>query len=497
MSVPAQTPISGPYIANGITTQFAYNFYLIYETDIRVWVGGILKTLNTDFTVTGVGNSQGGNIEFIVPPADTLEVLIKRATTYARQTDYADNGDFLADVVNEDFDRLWLAMQEIFANFSSSLSKPVGGNWNAQGLRITAVKDGVQPQDAATINQLNTVNGSAGQSASAAAASAVAAALSEQHALTSENAAKLSENNAKTSENNAKTSENNAKTSETNAKASETNAAASELSSSNSKVAAQAAQAAAEAAAAAAQSANPDNQLKKAENLADLPDKSLSRDNLGIDSKAHIRGLNLSVSTTTVSISAGAAAIPSTGKVITVSSSGLTATIGTTTASTWYHIYLYDNAGTTAVEISTTDPVAYAYPAHQKTGDASRRYLGSFRTTSGNLVLPSVQVAGECDYTIEFGVYTRILTNGFATTWTAVSLATAIPVTAFMSKLQHYNQFTSRAMISSYAGSSAYAQPDGYNSFLPITAPQLMYYRYLTTPTGGLTIDVAGYKYAR
>ncbi|WP_347003924.1 phage tail fiber protein [Enterobacter roggenkampii] len=288
MSVPAQTPISGPYIANGITTQFTYSFYLIYETDIQVWVGGILKTLNTDFTVTGVGNSQGGNIEFIVPPAATLEILIKRSTPYNRQTNYADNGDFLATVVNEDFDRLWLALQEIFANFSSSISKPVGGNWNAQGLRITTVKDGVQPQDVATINQLNIVNGSAGQSAASAAASAVAAALSEQHALASENAAKLSENNAKTSENNAKTSETNAKTSETNAKTSETNAAASELSSSNSKVAAQAAQAAACAAAAAAQTANPDNQLKKAQNLADLPDKSASRGNLSVYSIAEI-----------------------------------------------------------------------------------------------------------------------------------------------------------------------------------------------------------------
>lgn len=212
--------------------------------------------------------------------------------------------------------------------------------------------------------------------------------------------------------------------------------------------------------------------------------------------KRFIRGLDLTVSTTTVTVSVGAAVIPSTGAVLEVAAP-VAANIGTTTASTWYHVYLYSNNGTPAFEISTTDPAAYAYPAHQKTGDASRRYLGSFRTTSGNLVLPSVQVAGECDYTIEFGIYTRILNNGLATTWTAVSLASAIPITAFMSKLQHYNAHGARALISSYAGTSAYAQPNGYNSILPITTPQLMYYTYITTPTSGLTMDVSGYKYAR
>ncbi|ERM13477.1 hypothetical protein L585_13435 [Pantoea ananatis BRT175] len=309
MSVPAQVPISGPYIANGVTTQFAYKFYLLFATDMQVFVGGLKKTLNTDYTVTGVGNSQGGNVVFTTAPANGLEVLIKRATPYTRQTDYADNGDLLADVVNDDFDRIWLALQEINASFSSSISKPVGGNWDAQGLRLTGLADGSQPQDAVTYNQLFTVNGSAGQSATAAADSATAAKNSENNAATSQQAAAVSAGAASVSAGNSSDSANLAqkwaanpvgtevttgkfsalhyasKASDSATSAANSAASASTSAGNASGSASAAAQSATSAKSDAdrAQSANPDNQLKKASNLSDVADKAQSRKNLGVD----------------------------------------------------------------------------------------------------------------------------------------------------------------------------------------------------------------------
>lgn len=501
MSVPAQTPISGPFIANGITTQFAYNFLLLDAADLIVFVGG---SPTTEFTVTGVGNSQGGNVIFNIPPASGLDVLIKRSTPYTRQTDYADNGDLLADVLNGDFDRLWLALQEIFANFSSSISKPVGGNWNAQGLRITAVADGVQPQDVVTVRQLNIVNGSAAQSAQAAAASAVAAALSELNAHNSETAAKTSETNAKTSEVNAKASDNAAKTSETNAKASENAAKTSETNAKTSETNAADSAVSAKNDADRAQSANPDNQLKKIQNLADLPDKSLARDNLGLDSKAYIRGLDLSVSATVVSVSAGAAAIPSTGEIIAVSSSGLTATIGSTTAGTWYHIYLFKNSGQPTIEISTTSPVAYAYPAHQKTGDATRRYLGSFRVDATNAVRGLDAVNGVVILRGDWGANNRMLAGGTSTTLAVVNVGTVVPSTATsVSATANNNATAGVSSISSTNDVSGYMTncPAGGKYIfptIPLRAYPNIYYWYITSASGGgLYIDVGGYKYAR
>lgn len=306
MSVPAQIPISGPYLANGSTTQFAYKFYLLFATDLQVYVGGALQQLNNAYTVTGVGNSQGGNVIFISAPANGLEVLIKRATPYTRQTDYADNGDLLADVVNDDFDRIWLALQEINANFSSSISKAVGGNWDAQSLRITNLLDATQPQDAATLNQLNTVNGSAGQSAQAAADSAAAAKSSENNASGSQQAAANSASAASVSAGNSADSANLAQKwaanpvgaevisgkfsalhyaskssdSATAAATSATNALTSATNASNSAGAASQSATSAKSDADRAQSANPDNQLKKANNLSDVADVSAARTNL-------------------------------------------------------------------------------------------------------------------------------------------------------------------------------------------------------------------------
>lgn len=192
MSVPVQVPISGPYTANGTTTQFAYQFYVLLATDLDVYVGGAKKVYGTDYSVTQVGNTQGGNVVFVTAPANGLEVIIKRNTPFSRTTDYADNGDLLADVLNDDIDRLWLALQEINANFGSSISRPVGGNWEADNLRLTQLADGTQPQDAVTYKQLYTVQGNASASAQAAAQSATDAGTYRTQAVNAASAANTS-----------------------------------------------------------------------------------------------------------------------------------------------------------------------------------------------------------------------------------------------------------------------------------------------------------------
>lgn len=128
----------------------------------------------------------------------------------------------------------------------------------------------------------------AGQHKDAAAASASAARTSEGNASSSKNAAAASASAAKTSETNAKASEASATASKNAAKTSEDNAAASKnaaaSSASAAAVSATTAQQQADRAkseADRAQSANPDNQLKKANNLSDIANRDQSRRNIG------------------------------------------------------------------------------------------------------------------------------------------------------------------------------------------------------------------------
>lgn len=123
MSVTAQTPYNG-YTANGVTTVFPYGFLLLDTADLVVTVDGVVKTLTTDYTVSGLSNPSGGNVTFLAAPANGAKVLLSRLLTIQRLTDYQDNGDLYAETVNNDFDRIWLALQQLQQNDIRALKLP-------------------------------------------------------------------------------------------------------------------------------------------------------------------------------------------------------------------------------------------------------------------------------------------------------------------------------------------------------------------------------------
>lgn len=116
------------YTGNGVTTLFAYEFQLLAASDLVVTVGGA-PIGPSDYTLTGVGNQAGGTVTFDTPPANGAQVLLAREMTLARETDYQEQGDLLADTVNNDFNRLWLALQEFASGgrgVPTALRVPIG-----------------------------------------------------------------------------------------------------------------------------------------------------------------------------------------------------------------------------------------------------------------------------------------------------------------------------------------------------------------------------------
>ncbi|MDT7469855.1 hypothetical protein AN690_0212170 [Citrobacter freundii] len=156
MSVPNQTPYI-IYNANGLTTVFPFEFYVINSGDIQVTINGTVIT--SGYTVSGVGNIGGGDVIFITPPASGSVVMLERVVPTYRLTDYQDNGDLLADTVNKDFDRLWMAIQRYGIHLGLALRRPLfGGPFDAEGYRIEKLADPVNAQDAVTKKYLESVS---------------------------------------------------------------------------------------------------------------------------------------------------------------------------------------------------------------------------------------------------------------------------------------------------------------------------------------------------
>jgi hypothetical protein len=72
----------------------------------------VTLTITTDYTVSGVGVLAGGNVTLVTPATVGDLITISRSMAYSRETDYQNSGDFLADTVDADFNRIWQVLQQ-------------------------------------------------------------------------------------------------------------------------------------------------------------------------------------------------------------------------------------------------------------------------------------------------------------------------------------------------------------------------------------------------
>lgn len=110
MTVSTQTPYNIS-TANGVTTSFACDFVVLESGDLQVRVDGIVKTYTTHYTITNLGGPSNAIVVFVSAPANLAVVERERIVPLTRSTDYQQSGDYLSETLNDDFDRLWMALQ--------------------------------------------------------------------------------------------------------------------------------------------------------------------------------------------------------------------------------------------------------------------------------------------------------------------------------------------------------------------------------------------------
>ena len=207
-----------------------------------------------------------------------------------------------------------------------------------------------------------------------------------------------------------------------------------------------------------------------------------------------------------LTVRSGAAFIQGLGRVL-FSPADIAITGMTLAASTWYHVYLFLNGSVPAVEVVTTTPaVAYSGTARAKTGDTSRRYLGSLLTDgSGNvwnffhdgLYVRWLQSIGIDGF--------RPLASGTAIATTNVSLAAWIPSICQLAYLRLTNTSTDQTFkidipnrVGSNYGIFSVDKGQAVYAEVPTDASQTVSYKFNGAPTaGGAYIDVFGYRLER
>ena len=100
------------YSGDASTTTFAYGFKIFTSSDIKVYIrssAGVetLKTLDTHYTLTNVGNASGGNVVFTSGnvPASTETVILLRDTALTQTLDLVENDPFPASGFEDALDR--------------------------------------------------------------------------------------------------------------------------------------------------------------------------------------------------------------------------------------------------------------------------------------------------------------------------------------------------------------------------------------------------------
>lgn len=188
----------------------------------------------------------------------------------------------------------------------------------------------------------------------------------------------------------------------------------------------------------------------------------------------YIDGLTLRYDATNgFSVLSGTCYIPSVGANVnfpsTVSKAGITIS-----ASTMYHVYAFLNAGAPDVEHVTTAPsTPYNGSARTKTGDTSRRYLGSFLTNASSQIIKFAHnSAGLMDYLTALTPSSIFnLGDTAVTTPTTFSAAAVTPTTATHVRLNvsnNTNQFVvmgSSDQVPAFSGSS-YMQAGSPNTII-------------------------------
>jgi hypothetical protein len=112
MATVPDVPRRNDYVGNSVTLIFAYTFMINDKSEIYALVDGVLKTVDIDYSVQGVGVDAGGTVTFFVAPG-AVNVSLLDQTAFNQLSIYNANEDFPSQRVADDLNKHTRLLQQL------------------------------------------------------------------------------------------------------------------------------------------------------------------------------------------------------------------------------------------------------------------------------------------------------------------------------------------------------------------------------------------------
>ena len=133
MTVPNTVPISGPYTASGSNRTWEYDFKVYELEHLELFITHLDATteiVDDNFTATGLGVPEGGEITYPVSPLDPLPagttVVVRRIVPYEQPIPIGNQGAFFPATHERAFDLLGMQIQQLDAALNVAILSAIG-----------------------------------------------------------------------------------------------------------------------------------------------------------------------------------------------------------------------------------------------------------------------------------------------------------------------------------------------------------------------------------
>lgn len=110
------------YTATAGQTSFPFTVRIFVDTDLKVYVNDVLKSLTTDYTVTiGANPNNGGTVDFVSGLTAGDKVAIVRDVPADQGADYTAYGKFPAETHEKGLDKLTVLVQQLLEKYDRAL----------------------------------------------------------------------------------------------------------------------------------------------------------------------------------------------------------------------------------------------------------------------------------------------------------------------------------------------------------------------------------------